>query len=319
MYGGFNQIGRTGLLVHEAACNQALSAIYPNEKIDSYFLLTFLNHKVDDWKNFAASSRKDPNITKSDVLAFPLKYPVKEEQTKIASFLSAVDEKISQLTQKHQLLSQYKQGMMQKLFSQQIRFKADDGSEFGEWEEKTLGSLGVFKSGQGFPEKYQGGKTGVPFFKVSDMNTYGNEKRMVVANNYVDADSILEMKVKVILDESIIFAKVGAAVFLERKRLATNFLIDNNMMAFTPDPKLNINFIKQFLDTIKFSNFVQVGALPSYNAGDLAIIPIHIPCVVEQTKIANFLSAIDQKIDMVAQQIEQTKQWKKGLLQQMFI
>jgi type I restriction enzyme S subunit len=66
---------------------------------------------------------------------------------------------------------------------------------------------------------------------------------------------------KVILDESIIFAKVGAAVFLERKRLATNFLIDNNMMAFTPDPKLNINFIKQFLDTIKFSNFVQVGAL----------------------------------------------------------
>ena len=319
MYGGFNQIGRTGLLVHEAACNQALSAIYPNEKIDSYFLLTFLNHKVDDWKNFAASSRKDPNITKSDVLAFPLKYPVKEEQTKIASFLSAVDEKISQLTQKHQLLSQYKQGMMQKLFSQQIRFKADDGSEFGEWEEKTLGSLGVFKSGQGFPEKYQGGKTGVPFFKVSDMNTYGNEKRMVVANNYVDADSILEMKVKVILDESIIFAKVGAAVFLERKRLATNFLIDNNMMAFTPDPKLNINFIKQFLDTIKFSNFVQVGALPSYNAGDLAIIPIHIPCVVEQTKIANFLSSIDQKIDMVAQQIEQTKQWKKGLLQQMFI
>ena len=319
MYGGFNQIGRTGLLVHEAACNQALSAIYPNEKIDSYFLLTFLNHKVDDWKNFAASSRKDPNITKSDVLAFPLKYPVKEEQTKIASFLSAVDEKISQLTQKHELLSQYKQGMMQKLFSQQIRFKADDGSEFGEWEEKTLGSLGVFKSGQGFPEKYQGGKTGVPFFKVSDMNTYGNEKRMVVANNYVDADSILEMKVKVILDESIIFAKVGAAVFLERKRLATNFLIDNNMMAFTPDPKLNINFIKQFLDTIKFSNFVQVGALPSYNAGDLAIIPIHIPCVVEQTKIANFLSAIDQKIDVVAQQIEQTKQWKKGLLQQMFV
>ncbi|MFN4188916.1 MAG: restriction endonuclease subunit S, partial [Acinetobacter johnsonii] len=58
---------------------------------------------------------------------------------------------------------------------------------------------------------------------------------------------------------------------------------------------------------------------PSYNAGDLAIIPIHIPCVVEQTKIANFLSAIDQKIDVVAQQIEQTKQWKKGLLQQMFV
>src|SRR5690606_1296920 len=71
-----------------------------------------------------------------------------EEQTKIASFLSAVDEKISQLTQKHQLLSQYKQGMMQKLFSQQIRFKADDGSEFGEWEETELGKHCQIKTGK---------------------------------------------------------------------------------------------------------------------------------------------------------------------------
>jgi type I restriction enzyme S subunit len=55
-----------------------------------------------------------------------------------------VDEKISQLTQKHELLSQYKQGMMQKLFSQQIRFKADDGSEFGEWEEKALKTIAEF-------------------------------------------------------------------------------------------------------------------------------------------------------------------------------
>ena len=288
--------------------------------LDNLFLKQkFLSESFQEILKSKATGGTVQGIKGSVLHQIPLIVPSKQEQTKIASFLSAVDEKISQLTQKHALLSQYKQGMMQKLFSQQIRFKADDGSEFGEWEEKTLGSLGVFKSGQGFPEKYQGGKTGVPFFKVSDMNTYGNEKRMVVANNYVDADSILEMKVKVILDESIIFAKVGAAVFLERKRLATNFLIDNNMMAFTPDPKLNINFIKQFLDTIKFSNFVQVGALPSYNAGDLAIIPIHIPCVVEQTKIANFLSAIDQKIDVVAQQIEQTKQWKKGLLQQMFV
>ncbi|RKG45976.1 restriction endonuclease subunit S [Acinetobacter cumulans] len=319
MYGGFNQIGRTGLLVHEAACNQALSAIYPNEKIDSYFLLTFLNHKVDDWKNFAASSRKDPNITKSDVLAFPLKYPVKEEQTKIAFFLSAVDEKISQLTQKHELLSQYKQGMMQKLFSQEIRFKADDGSEFGEWEETTLGEIGTFKSGQGFPEQFQGGKDGIPFFKVSDMNILGNEKIMKVANNYVNSEAITKMKAKVIDNEAIIFAKVGAAIFLERKRLAKNFLIDNNMMAYLSNQKMNIMFLKQFLDNIKLSKFVQVGALPSYNSSDLAIIPISLPCLEEQTKIANFLSAIDQKLEVVAQQIEQAKTWKKGLLQQMFV
>ncbi|HAV4986032.1 TPA: restriction endonuclease subunit S [Acinetobacter baumannii] len=264
-------------------------------------------------------AKSQTNISQKILCDVSLMTPAKAEQTKIASFLSNVDEKISQLTQKHQLLSQYKQGMMQKLFSQEIRFKADDGSEFGEWEETTLGEIGTFKSGQGFPEQFQGGKDGIPFFKVSDMNILGNEKIMKVANNYVNSEAITKMKAKVIDNEAIIFAKVGAAIFLERKRLAKNFLIDNNMMAYLSNQKTNIMFLKQFLDNIKLSKFVQVGALPSYNSSDLAIIPISLPCLEEQTKIANFLSAIDQKLEVVAQQIEQAKTWKKGLLQQMFV
>ncbi|HAV5522775.1 restriction endonuclease S subunits-like protein [Acinetobacter baumannii] len=260
-----------------------------------------------------------PSLNTTSINNVDIYLPSNEEQTKIASFLSAVDEKISQLTQKHELLSQYKQGMMQKLFSQQLRFKADDGSEFGEWEETTLGEIGTFKSGQGFPEQFQGGKDGIPFFKVSDMNILGNEKIMKVANNYVNSEAITKMKAKVIDNEAIIFAKVGAAIFLERKRLAKNFLIDNNMMAYLSNQKTNIMFLKQFLDNIKLSKFVQVGALPSYNSSDLAIIPISLPCLEEQTKIANFLSAIDQKIDVVSEQLEQAKLWKKGLLQQMFV
>ena len=146
-----------------------------------------------------------------------------------------------------------------------------------------------------------------------------NEKIMKVANNYVNSEAITKMKAKVIDNEAIIFAKVGAAIFLERKRLAKNFLIDNNMMAYLSNQKTNIMFLKQFLDNIKLSKFVQVGALPSYNSSDLAIIHISLPCLEEQTKIANFLSAIDQKLEVVAQQIEQAKTWKKGLLQQMFV
>jgi type I restriction enzyme S subunit len=97
--------------------------------------------KLRDMATGTSNSMK--NITKPDVLNFDLIAPSKSEQTKIASFLSAVDEKISQLTQKHELLSQYKQGMMQKLFSQQIRFKADDGSEFGEWENLKIFDLKI--------------------------------------------------------------------------------------------------------------------------------------------------------------------------------
>ena len=317
MYGGFNQIGRTGLLVHEAACNQALSAIYPNEKIDSYFLLTFLNHKVDDWKNFAASSRKDPNITKSDVLAFPLKYPVKEEQTKIASFLCAVDEKISQLTQKHALLSQYKQGMMQKLFSQQLRFKADDGSEFGEWEKVKLGSLLIKHDEKTeFNNQYPvltSSRHGIYFqkdyFAGQDVASADTTGYNVVPYDYftyrhMSDDLVFKFNINTICPKGIV------------STLYPVFTVK--------DEHLN----KYFLQTIlnegqEFKNFAimqkQGGSRTYMYFSKLSELVLTIPCLEEQTKIANFLSAIDQKIEVVAKQIEQAKQWKKGLLQQMFI
>ena len=311
MYGGFNQIGRTGLLVDEAACNQALSAIYPNEKIESYFLLTFLNHKVDDWKNFAASSRKDPNITKSDVLAFPLTYPVKEEQTKIASFLSAVDEKISQLTQKHALLSQYKQGMMQKLFSQQIRFKADNGSEFGEWEEKELKDIAeINPKSKKLPES----------FIYIDLESV--EKGQLLLQKNIELQDAPSRAQRLLAKGDVLFQMV-------RPYQQNNyyFNLSGEYVASTGyaqiRTKLDSKFIyyalheKTFLDEVM--NRCTGTSYPAINSSDLSSIEILIPCLEEQTKIANLLSAIDQKIEVVAQQIEQAKQWKKGLLQQMFV
>lgn len=243
--------------------------------------------------------------------------PVKEEQNKIANCLTAVDEKITQLSQKYNLLSQYKKGVMQQIFSQELRFKDDDGQDFPEWEDATLGEIGKFKSGTGFSDTEQGGTSGIPFYKVSDMNLVENKLEMLVANNYVSEDQIKKMKYKVISDEAIVFAKVGAAIFLERKRKAKNFLIDNNMMAFIPE--CQINFIKHFMDSIRLSKFAQVGALPSYNASDLSIIEIALPCIQEQTKVANFLTAIDEKITNTQTQLQALKQYKKGLLQQMFV
>ncbi|NNH16945.1 hypothetical protein HLH14_13360 [Acinetobacter sp. ANC 4282] len=113
--------------------------------------LNILSHKENgEWLAYYLSSAKKLDIAQlaqgnsvvhlysSQLKDLKINKPSKAEQTKIAAFLSTVDEKISQLSQKHQLLSQYKQGMMQKLFSQKLRFKADDGSEFGEWEENTI-------------------------------------------------------------------------------------------------------------------------------------------------------------------------------------
>lgn len=116
MYGGFNQIGRTGLLVSDATCNQALSAIYPNDKVEPYYLLTYLNFKVDSWKDLAASSRKDPNITKSDVLSFPLMYPSVKEQFEISHFFKKLDETLTLQQQQLQTLKNLKQAFLEKMF-----------------------------------------------------------------------------------------------------------------------------------------------------------------------------------------------------------
>ena len=138
-------IGRSCVVPHdftEANVNQHVCIIRtPND--DPIFVQSFLSSENGQnaiQSKQAGGGREGLNFQaiRSIDFHFP---PSKAEQTKIASFLSAVDEKISQLTQKHALLSQYKQGMMQKLFSQQISFKADDGSEFGEWEETTIGKI----------------------------------------------------------------------------------------------------------------------------------------------------------------------------------
>lgn len=180
-----------------------------------------------------------------------------------------------------------------------------------------MGEIGVFISGIGFSNSEQGGQKGIPFFKVSDMNLKGNESEMKSANHFVNDNQIKRLSYKPIKEQSIIFAKVGAAIFLERKRIASNFLIDNNMMSFTP--KGNIDFFKYLFDYIKLSRFAQTGALPSYNASDLKTIKIKLPDAKEQKKIVAILKSIDVYLNFIINQMDESVEYKNGLLQKMFV
>src|SRR5690606_1398613 len=144
------------------------------------------------------------NIGQDSLNKVSIFLPSKEEQTKIATFLSVVDEKISQLSQKLHLLSQYKQGMMQKLFSQQIRFKADDGSEFGEWEEKKLGEISTTFSG-GTPKStnkkfYQGT---IPFIKSGEISQKHTEQ-------FINELALKESSAKLVKKGDLLYARYGA-------------------------------------------------------------------------------------------------------------
>ena len=169
------------------------------------------------------------------------------------------------------------------------------------WEQRKLGDIGKARSGVGFPDADQGGLTGVPFFKVSDMNSDGNENEMTVANNYVTAEQIADHRWSPITElPAIFFAKVGAAVMLNRKRLCRfPFLLDNNTMAYSLSPtKWDADFAKALFGTVDLTSLVQVGALPSYNAGDVESMEIYLPSLLEQEQIGAYFKHLDHLITL---------------------
>ncbi|MFW1946671.1 restriction endonuclease subunit S [Acinetobacter bereziniae] len=257
----------------------------------------------------------------SEQRKLPFSYPSKEEQTKIANFLSAVDEKINQLSQKHSLLSQYKQGMMQKLFSQQIRFKADDGSEFGEWEEKKIGEIFQVTSGS-TPLR-----SDERFFKHSEIfwvkTTDLNNGLITTTEEKISKVALKETSIKVLPKGTVFVAMYGGFNQIGRTGLLTMESACNQALsAIYPNELVNSYFLLTYLNfkVEDWKNFAASSRKdPNITKSDVLAFPFILMSLEEQTKIANFLSAIDQKIEVVAQQIEQAKQWKKGLLQQMFV
>ena len=255
-------------------------------------------------------AKSQTNISQKILGEVLLKLPSKKEQTKIASFLSAVDEKIIQLSQKHELLSQYKQGMMQKLFSQQLRFKADDGSEFGEWEERKLGEVCRFVNGRAYKQT-EWEKEGTPVIRLQNLTGSGKEYYYSNLNlpdhQYCYNNDLLYM-----------WSATFGPVFWQGEKAIFHYhiwkievnpqLLDKKYMYFLLD-----EMTEKMKRSLNGSTMLHVTKQGMENTEKI------IPSLPEQTKIANFLSAIDQKIEVVAQQIEQAKTWKKGLLQQMFV
>ena len=247
--------------------------------------------------------------------------PSKEEQTKIASFLSAVDEKISQLNQKHALLSQYKQGMMQKLFSQQIRFKADDGGEFGDWVEKNILDIAFVSIGLVTTMTTNYREHGTPLIRNSDIkpNKILIDKLIFLDPNFTDSYENRKFRVNDIV--TVHTGDVGVSSLIPKElEGAIGFATINTRVT---NENVSPNYLVRYFNSYKFISWCVNSSTgdgrQNLNLKEFNTASIQLPSLAEQTKIANFLSAIDQKIEVVAQQIEQAKVWKKGLLQQMFV
>ena len=197
--------------------------------------------------------------------------------------------------------------------------KTEVGMIPDDWEIKKLGDFSSFQNGIGFPIRYQGKQNGdLPFCKVSDMNLVGNEVYITRSNNYISYEEACIMNAPIVPHNSIIFAKVGAALLLNRRRIAKcKICVDNNMMALFPDKCVNLYFIYQKLITIDFADYAQEGALPSINSSQISKISIAVPPLPEQKAIAEVLSDMDALIEAQKELIAKKRDIKQGTMQEL--
>ena len=151
------------------------------------------------------------------------------------------------------------------------------------------------------------------------MNLSENNTVMNISSNYVTDDQISRNKWKPIDSNTIIFAKVGAAVFLERKRQTRcKFLIDNNMMSYKPNSIQDHDYIYYTFQNLNLSHYAQIGSLPSLNARELKNVNIVLPDQNEQSKVSQLFLNLDRTITLHEEKQRQLEQLKKALLQKMF-
>ncbi len=254
------------------------------------------SHRVYSQIRVVAQGTKVLSLSTTRVNKITLNIPSLPEQQKIADFLFKVDEKIEKLTKKKELLEQYKKGVMQKIFSQELRFKDDNGNDFPEWEEKELGEVLIKNSIKNKNQEFQ--------LVQSVSNKYG----------FVNQDEYFE-------DRTVASKDLSNYYVIKKGMFAYNpSRIDVGSLAYKYDNEISVisplyisfeadnsfiadNYLLNWFGTIQFKNQMNrsfegsVRNTLSYEA--LRKILIEFPSLPEQQKIADFLSALDKKIDIV--------------------
>jgi type I restriction enzyme S subunit len=259
------------------------------------------------------------NLPGSDIPKLKINIPSLPEQQKIAFFLTEVDIKLSQLTKKKALLENYKKGVMQQIFRQEIRFKDADGNDYGDWVEKRLGDIAMFSKGKGISkiDIIEHGK--FPCIRYGELYTNYTETNDVVISftNLSERELVLSNGGEVIIPASgETQLDIATASCILRKGIA----IGGDLNIITS--KMNGVFLSYYLNQakkIEIARLSQGSSVIHLYSKQLSLLKITEPCLEEQNKIANFLSDLDAKIEVLSRSIENTETFKNGLLQQMFV
>ena len=291
-----------------------LMTLTANAQLNNEYLYYFI---LREDLSTLADTTSIPQINNKHILPYPIALPTLPEQQKIASFLSKVDEKIALLTEKKDKLAEYKKGVMQQLFNGKweeqdgqltfipptLRFKADDGSEFPDWEEKKLGEIFSISAG-GDISKDHSSQVKTDKFRYP---VFANAEANKGLHSYSDIYKVSQPCITVSGRGSL-----GNAVYRDEP-----FYPIVRLLVLKAQITVELKFYEYAINLLNIYN--ESTGVPQLTAPQLRTYGVVLPCINEQTKIADFLSAIDQKIDLANSELEKAKEWKKGLLQQMFV
>jgi len=319
--GKFTLIGRQG--AHCGNVKLANGKFYATE----HAVVVRLSDEYDvDWiyyllyksnLNQHATGAAQPGLSVKNLEKVNVIIPSLPEQQKIASFLSAVDEKIQQLTKKKELLEQYKKGVMQQLFSGQLRFKDENANPYPDWEDRKLGE--VLKE---FVEKTTKSNQH-PILSSTKNDVYLQSEYFTrdIASKDNTGYKVLKRNQLVFSPQNLWLGNININVKYDIGIVSPSYKVFDFKSELA-----NVIYFNDFLQTnrmmYEYAQASEQGAsvvrrnldMPSFKA-----IKIQLPSIEEQQKIATYLSGIDTKIEAVNNQITQTQAFKKGLLQQMFV
>ena len=278
-----------------------------------YYLFQTIN-----WKKYNEASGV-PSLSDKTIESIKINTTSLPEQTKIADFLSTVDEKIQNQQDKITHLENIKKGFMQKIFSRKIRFKDANGNEFPEWEETTIGKSGYFYYGKSAPKWSIKENATTPCIRYGELYTTHN----IIVKNIKSYTNIDKENLKFSKGNEVLVPRVGEepldfckCCYLPFPNIAIGEMIS---VYNTENNPLFISYLFNATMKYEFARRVEGGNVSNLYFVYLENIPMMLPCLEEQQKIADFLSSFDDKIDAEKETLEHLKELKKGLLQQMFV
>ena len=299
--------------------NQRVGKIITKNNIGFIFSLLQMESTVSKINDCIAGT-DPPNLSTQDIKDMMVLIPTIEEQTKIADFLYSVEERITLLNKQHDLLCQYKKGMMQKVFNQEVRFNDDNGKPFPKWNTLQLKEVAIRVTRKNKENNNTiltiSGRDG-----LVDQMTYFNKQ---IASKNVTGYYLIR-KGEFAYNKSYSQGYPMGAI-----KMLSNYekgVVSTLYICFKLNDEQSCDFYQHYfesgLQNRAIEKVAQEGArnhgLLNIGVNDFFDIELQVPSLAEQNKIARFLSAIEDKIAIKRAELDMLKNWKQGLLQQMFV